>query len=224
LITVQEFTTKNPISIIGYEAGVCWGADIEDEAKNHKRGIDCINANHGRTLEFAEVYLTIDKYSARVMRELYTHIGGAPTRLQASTRYIDYGDFAYITPPKIGAFDKAKDVYNRVMNEIKKGSKELQALGIPKEDIANLYPLGMESKMVLRTNLRNLIDMSHQRMCNRAYWEFRRMMNDIVEALDNYSPEWHELVSMNVFQPKCDVYGYCTETKSCGRKEKKKND
>lgn len=224
MITVQEYTTKNPISIIGYEAGVCWGADIEDEGKNHKRGLDCINANHGRTLEFVQIYLTIDKYSARVMRELYTHIGGAPTRLQASTRYIDYGDFDYITPPKIGAFDKAKDIYNRVMNEIKKGSKELQALGIPKEDIANLYPLGMESKMVLKTNLRNLIDMSHQRMCNRAYWEYRRMMNDIVETLDNYSPEWHELVSMNVFKPKCDVYGYCTETKSCGRKEKKKND
>lgn len=224
MITVQESTTKNPISIIGYEAGVCWGADIEDEGKNHKRGLDCINANHGRTLEFVQIYLTIDKYSARVMRELYTHIGGAPTRLQASTRYIDYGDFDYITPPKIGAFDKAKDIYNRVMDEIKKGSKELQALGIPKEDIANLYPLGMESKMVLKTNLRNLIDMSHQRMCNRAYWEYRRMMNDIIEALDSYSPEWHELISMNVFKPKCDVYGYCTETKSCGRKEKKKND
>lgn len=224
MITVQESTTKNPISTIGYEAGVCWGANVEDASKNHKRGLDCINANHGRTLEFAQVYLTIDKYSARVMRELYTHIGGAPTRLQASTRYIDYGDFDYITPPKIGAFDKARGIYDRVMDEIKKGSKELQALGIPKEDIANLYPLGMESKMVLKTNLRNLIDMSHQRMCNRAYWEFRRMMNDIVEALDGYSPEWHELVSMNVFQPKCDVYGYCTETKSCGRKEKKKND
>lgn len=224
MITVQESTTKNPISIIGYEAGVCWGANIEDEGKNHKRGLDCINANHGRTLEFVQIYLTIDKYSARVMRELYTHIGGAPTRLQASTRYIDYGDFDYITPPKIGAFDKAKNVYNRVMDEIKKGSKELQALGIPKEDIANLYPLGMESKMVLKTNLRNLIDMSHQRMCNRAYWEYRRMMNDIIEALDSYSPEWHELISMNVFKPKCDVYGYCTETKSCGRKEKKKND
>lgn len=224
MITVQKSTTKNPISIIGYEAGVCWGADIEDEGKNHKRGLDCINANHGRTLEFVQIYLTIDKYSARVMRELYTHIGGAPTRLQASTRYIDYGDFDYITPPKIGAFDKAKDIYNRVMDEIKKGSKELQALGIPKEDIANLYPLGMESKMVLKTNLRNLIDMSHQRMCNRAYWEYRRMMNDIIEALDSYSPEWHELISMNVFKPKCDVYGYCTETKSCGRKEKKKND
>lgn len=224
MITVQESTTKNPISIIGYEAGVCWGADIEDEGKNHKRGLDCINANHGRTLEFVQIYLTIDKYSARVMRELYTHIGGAPTRLQASTRYIDYGDFEYITPPKIGAFDKAKDIYDRVMDEIKKGSKELRALGIPKEDIANLYPLGMESKMVLKTNLRNLIDMSHQRMCNRAYWEFRGMMNDIVKALDAYSPEWHELVSMNVFKPKCDVYGYCTETKSCGRKEKKKND
>ena len=51
-VTVQKYTTTSPISLIGEEAGICWGADITDEAKNHKRGIDCIKANHGRALEF----------------------------------------------------------------------------------------------------------------------------------------------------------------------------
>jgi len=94
-------------------------------------------------------------------------------------------------------------------------------MGIAKEDVANLYPLGMESKMVLRTNLRHLIDMSHQRMCTRAYWEYRKFMNELIKALDEYSWEWHNIVKMNVFKPKCELFGYCTEQKSCGRKEKK---
>lgn len=222
MIKIHEYTDPNPISMIGYEAGVCWGANTSDSQKNYRRGIDCIEANHGRTLEFPQVYLEISGYSARMMRELYTHIGGAPTRLQASTRYIDYGDFDYIIPPTIFNCKQAVEIYNDAMSAIKDASKKLQDIGIPKEDIANIYPLGMCSKMVIRTNLRNLIDMSHQRMCSRAYWEFRKFMNELVEALQAYSPEWSNIVDMKVFKPKCELFGYCTEKKSCGRKEKKK--
>ena len=98
-VTILKETTKNPLTLIGERAGVCWGADTGSPEKNRKRGIDCIESGHGRTLEFVNVEMVLDGYSARVIREWYTHIGGAPTRLQASTRYIDYGDFEYVTPP-----------------------------------------------------------------------------------------------------------------------------
>ena len=32
-VTIQRFTYKNPISMIGEEAGVCWGADTSDPEK-----------------------------------------------------------------------------------------------------------------------------------------------------------------------------------------------
>ena len=41
-ITILEETTKNPITLMGKRAGVCWGADITDDAKNYKRGLDCL--------------------------------------------------------------------------------------------------------------------------------------------------------------------------------------
>ena len=69
-------------------------------------------------MEFPQIFLTIDGYSARVIRELYTHIGGAPTRLQASTRYINYGDFEYIIPPSIQSNPFATEEYKYVMNII----------------------------------------------------------------------------------------------------------
>ncbi len=101
-ITIQDYTTKYPISMIGYEAGVCWGADVSNKDKNYKRGISCLESEHGRTFEFPDVYMTLDGYSAKVIREWYTHIGCLPTRLQASTRYINYQDgFAYIIPKSI---------------------------------------------------------------------------------------------------------------------------
>ena len=100
-ITILSGTTLNPISKIGLMAGVCWGSDTSDPDKNYQRGMDCIQSGHGRTLEFVNVEMILDGYSARVIREWYTHIGGAPTRLQASTRYIDYGKFGYVIPPSL---------------------------------------------------------------------------------------------------------------------------
>lgn len=222
-ITIQEETTKNPITLIGKEAGICYGSDISNSEKNYKRGINNLKSGHGRTMEFPQIFLTIDGYSARVIRELYTHIGGAPTRLQASTRYINYGDFEYIIPPSIQSNPFATEEYKYVMNIIQDAFVNLQERGIPKEDIANILPLGMTTTIVLRTNLRNLIDMSHQRLCARAYWEFRQLMKDIMKALSEYSEEWNYIVK-NYFKPKCELFGYCNEHDSCGKFSSKKEE
>lgn len=221
-ITILPETTKNPISLIGQRAGVCWNANTYDAEKNYKRGMDCILANHGRTLEFVNVEMIIDGYSARVIREYYTHIGSMPSRLQASTRYIDYEDksFSYICPPSILNNEEGSKIYFDAMDNIQESLRKLSALDLPREDIAMLLPLGMTTKIVDKRNLRNLIDMSHQRMCTRAYWEYRKLFNDICKALSEVSDEWKWIVD-NLFVPKCEQYGYCTEKKSCGRKDKK---
>ena len=36
-VTILPETTKNPISLIGESAGVCWGADILDDEKTRRR-------------------------------------------------------------------------------------------------------------------------------------------------------------------------------------------
>ena len=216
-ITILPETTKNPVTLIGRRAGVCWGGDVEDEEKNYRRGMDCIKSNHGRTLEYVNVEMILDGYSARVIREWYTHIGGAPTRLQSSTRYINYQKgFDYITPPAIAKDDDARKAYVRAMDGILESLKELEKIGIPREDSAMLLPLGMATRIVDRRNLRNLVDMSRQRMCARAYWEYRELFSDWCRELKGYSGEW-EWVVEHLFMPKCDAVGDCTEKKSCGR-------
>jgi thymidylate synthase (FAD) len=160
--------------------------------------------------------MVLDGYSARVIREFYTHIGGAPTRLQASTRYIEYGEFEYITPPTIEKNESTNKLYDSVMSLISTSIQKLEEAGIPKEDTANLLPLGMTTKVVCKINLRTLIDMSHQRMCARAYWEFRQLFRDIRRELKDYSEEWSYLVD-TYFEPKCDYLGYCPEKFTCGK-------
>lgn len=223
-ITILPETTKNPITLMGARAGVCWGAKVSDDEKNYKRGVDCIKSGHGRVMEYVNVEMIIDGYSAKVLREYYTHIGGAPTRLQASTRYINYSKgngFSFVTPKTIKKSEEASSEWYLAMANINHIIADfIEKYNIPVEDATMLLPLAYSSKMVDKRNLRNLIDMSRQRMCSRAYWEYRELFRDICNALKEYSDEWKWIVD-NLFHAKCDEVGYCTESKSCGRQSKR---
>ena len=218
-VIISSDTTKNPITMLGRYAGECWGAPTGDNEKNFKRGMECLESGHFRTGEFPDVYMILDGYSARVNREWYTHIGGAPTRLQASTRYIDYKDFSYVIPPTVLKNSVTTEIYKKAMHQITSAATALESLGVPREDAAMLFPLGMSTKVACKHNFRNLMDMSHQRLCSRAYWEYRQLFKDLMQALSEYSDEWKILVE-KFFKPKCEVCGFCTEKKSCGRKPK----
>lgn len=219
-VIILPGTTREPITKMGEMAGVCWGADTADASRNYRRGLDCIESGHGRVMEFVNVEMVLDGYSARVMREWYTHIGCLPARLQSSTRYIDYGRFDYIVPETVQANAKALERFNSTMSELQMAIRILEEdYGIPREDAALLLPFGMTTRVVDKRNLRNLVDMSHTRECVRAYWEFREMFGDLKKALADYSEEWEWIVRTQ-FKPKCEVLGYCPEKHGCGRKAK----
>ena len=220
VVTILPETTKYPITLMGERAGICWNSNIANDDKNYKRGMDCIKSQHGRVMEYVNVEMILNGYSARVIREWYTHLGGSPTRLQSSTRYIDYtkdNSFDYVVPPSIQKDECARIRYINVMKRINNECKALEKeFNIPREDAAMCLPLGMTTKIVDKRNLRNLVDMSKQRMCSRAYWEYRELFKDICDALREVSNEWEWIVD-NLFHPKCDDFGYCPEKKSCGR-------
>ena len=118
-ITILPETPKDPLALIGRRAGICWNADIINEEKNIKRGIDCIKSGHGRTLEFVDVHMIIDGFSARVMREYYRHVGGMTPYLQASTRYINYKDFDIIVPKSVKKDTDALVEFNATTRQLR---------------------------------------------------------------------------------------------------------
>ena len=191
--------------------------------------MDCILCEHGRTFEYPDVEMVIDGYSARCIREWYTHIAGGPTRLQSSTRYVKWegNSFAdnFVVPPsveKAKGDENAKAALADFEQSFMKLLDSMEKAGVPKEDMAMFYPLGMKTKIVDKRNMRNLVEMSHQRLCTRAYWEYRRLMKDICDALSEYSEEWKWIVE-NLMKPKCEVAGFCREKKSCGHRPKMQN-
>lgn len=220
-IIIDSNTVKNPISLIGEMAGPCYGTDISNQEKNYKRGLQCLKDEHFRTLEFAETWFIIEDISARTARQLYTHIGGAPTRLQASTRYIGYKNFEYIVPPAIKANKEAYLKYIQCMKQIQETTKVLQEdYDIKAEDANMILPLGMTTTVACRYNARTLMEMAGQRLCSRTYWEYRQLMKDIMQALSEYSEEWDTIITM-FFKCKCDKTGFCLEHKTCGKYPKR---
>lgn len=217
MIKVLEWD-KTPIQYMGQCVGNCYGSDTSDYKKNYKRGKDCIESGHGRALEYPSVTLEIDGYSIRVVRELMRHVIGT-TYTQESTRYVNMRERGYVTPPAIEHHEEASVLYKNLIDKIFDIYDELIRCGINKEDAAMLLPLSMKTKIVMKINARALLHMAEVRMCSRAYWEFRQLMNDIKETISQLDSEWHEIADLML--PKCEVVGYCTEKFSCGRKPKK---
>lgn len=219
MIEILDTTDKFPLQKIGKMAGVCWGGKTDDVEKNIKRAKDCIISGHGRVLEFVDVEMVLSDISCRLGREWYTHIAGK-VNLQSSTRYINYSNFDFIMPESIKKNAKLNIVYSDLMNKIKNVYKELCDAKIPVEDCGMILPLATTTKIVDKRNLRSLINMFNQRLCSRAYWEYRDLMLEIKEKLSALSDEW-KWIADNYFVPKCEKDGFCSETKSCGRVEKK---
>lgn len=208
---LEKRTEKDPLQHIGENAGICWGADITNVEKNIERAKICMKSGHMRTTEFPTVEMIIDEKSARAIRELYTHIIGV-TRLQESTRYVDYGEFTYYNP---FTKENSKKLYTEFMNNVSDTYRELLDEGESKEDIANILPLGMNTKIVWKINLRALIHFMNERLCSRAYKEIRQLCYEIKKLLSNYSDEW-KFICDTYFVPKCKTIGYCMEDKCCG--------
>ena len=226
-IELLDGTTENPLQKVGYNAGVCWAAPLDDAEKNRKRAISCIKAGHGRVLEYVDVEMVISGASARCLRELYTHIGGSPTRLQSSTRYVsEEQGFGYYIPPKIENNEELKPIYEDGMELIQKTYNSLMARKATKEDAANILPLGMESKMVWKINLRALINFMNRRLCTRALKEIRDLAVEIKDRLAEKNEEW-AWIAENLFVPTCEIYKYrnpnlvfCPEQQCCGKHKK----
>ena len=212
--------TKNPLTTIGEVSGICYGTT--NPKRFRKIAERCLKEGHGRISEFADITIEISGYSAKLLREIYTHIIGT-SRVQASTRYIDYSkQFDYIIPKTVKDNQEASKVWFECMYNIKESMLKLKDLGVPTEDYTNLLPLAYSSTMVLKINLRALIHMFNLRLCTCAYWEYREFMIELKKMLSELDDEW-KFLSDNYFVPKCIMNGYCDEeTRHCNLRPLKK--
>lgn len=222
-VKILEQTNKQPLSFMGQCAGIAYSSDTADQEKNYKRGLSCVLDGHYRMLEFCDIYFELDGYSIRVIREFMRHVGDGLTVIQRSTRYCDEGKSKYYTPPAIQKNEELSYLYNNTISySLAVYEHLIDKCGVKKEDAANLLPLGLNTTLAVKHNARTMMNMAEQRLCNRTYIEFRQLMRDFIEALSNYSEEWHILCS-KIMKCKCDKVSWCEEHMSCGKYPKKQD-
>lgn len=205
--------TKNPLSAMGERASHCYNTKLKNDSHARRIGKSVVSDGHGRNLEFVNVEFVLSGVSARVVRELYTHISGDPTRLQASTRYITYNEFDYYTPE--GLTCEQLGVYEETMANIQDNYGKLKKLGLENDITGYVLPLAMDTTVVWKGNLRNLINMFSQRLCKRALKEFQDIMKLLKQELSQLDDEW-EWIASNYFVPKCIASNnICYEKHGC---------
>lgn len=199
--------TKKPLSKIGNCSKECYNTQLKDDDHARRIGVHCLSSGHLRNMELAKLTIKITA-SARVIREVYTHIAGAPTRLQASTRYITYENFNYYIPN--GLNKDQENIYTNLMETIEKSYHNMKQLGVNNDITGYMLPLAMESTMILDCNARMLENMFSQRECLRALEEFRILMNLMKKEIANLDYEW-QWISDNFFKRKCEKANKCLE-------------
>ena len=88
-----------------------------------------------------------------------------------------------VLPKSIAKVDEKHGYFN-LMDEIEQHYGELQAQGVPNEDARMVLPNACTTSLYLSCNLRELIHIANERLCTRAQWEIREVVEQMVALVD----------------------------------------
>lgn len=199
--------TENPIGAIEEAACNCY----DSEPTGGKIMKSCYKSGHHSVLEFADFTFHIEGVSRALTHQLVRH--RMASYAQRSQRYCNEDGFGLVIPPSIEKNEVASKIYRDNLNIIRNAYINLQSLGIPNEDARYILPNACETIIEVKMNLRELIHFMNERLCTRAQWEIRQLAMMMKKAIVEQYPEFEEYLV-----PKCDVYRFCPEHKSCGRR------
>lgn len=181
-------STPNPIGTIAQIASICYDSD----PKNPLGLVKHLYKN-GHHSVFEHIYFTfkIEGISRACSHQLVRHRHCSFT--QRSQRYCSEDGFNFVLPPEASKnnFDLP---YNGMMRDAE-GNYKLLNKFVPNEDARYVLPNACETALYLSCNLRELIHMANERLCTRAQWEIRALVQQMVYCVN--ADLWFMLV------PKC---------------------
>ena len=166
--------TPNPVEVISKIASICYDSNPTDPMKLVQHLYK--NGHHS---VFEHIYFTfkIEGISRACSHQLVRHRHCSFT--QRSQRYCGEYDFEYIKPPSL-------DEYNMFELMVCEASDNYERLSevIPKEDARYILPNACCTELYLSCNLRELIHICNERLCSKAQWEIRQVVQKMVALVD----------------------------------------
>ena len=166
-------STKHPIETISKIASICYDSDPKDPMKLVQHLYK--NGHHS---VFEHIYFTfkIEGISRACSHQLVRHRHCSFT--QRSQRYCDESGFEYVTPYTID-YSNMEMITERIS-----ASYDILAKHYPKEDARYILPNACCTDLYLSCNLRELIHICNERLCSKAQWEIRELVEKMIELVD----------------------------------------
>lgn len=204
-VTLVRATDK-PIETIAEIASICY-----DSNPQNPMGLVKHLYRNGHHSVFEHIYFTfkIEGISRACSHQLVRHRMCAFT--QRSQRYCTEDGFGFVTPPTIHDDPASELNYRKVMYKAQDTYTGLTKMGeIPNEDARFLLPNACETSLFLSCNLRELIHIANERLCQRAQWEIRELVTQMRNLVDE-NLRW-------MLVPKCQS-GFLICNSPCHKKE-----
>ncbi len=221
--------SQHPVALIYAACRQCYSPRFSGELFDEKEGDPqkqaafirkVVASGHESPLEHVKFTFAIEGVSRALTHQLVRH--RIASFSQQSQRYVKETNFDYIIPPSIeqdeplrAEFLKTMEMiqssYNKLLEAFNKKGKVGQNAN---QDVRFVLPQAAETKIVVTMNCRELIHFFHQRCCQRAQWEIKRLGDEMLKLCRQKLPEVFGDVAA-----KCDALGYCPEGEafSCGK-------
>lgn len=188
--------TDNPVDLIGYCAGMCYGKD-DTSAKRVKF---CYKNGHMSVFEHASFTAEITGISRACSHQLVRHRLASYT--QESQRYteVDPDRQWYVIPPSFRSKEDHLTWYRGEMNRAVAAYDGALAVGIKPEDARFLLPEATKTRIAMTMNIREAYHFFDLRTAKHAQWEIRDLANMIIDALRKHSDQWGVLVDLWIDQ------------------------
>lgn len=161
------------------------GKGVEDDRRLIRK---LIALGHESVLEHAVATFEISGISRACANQLTRH--RLVSFVQESQRYAHAGVRGLIRPPSFSAEDWSKAQI--ILQEAQKLYSSLLERGVPKEDARFVLPLGIETRLAMTANFRELRHILRLRLSKAAQREIRGVARKIWEILYAHAPSCFE--------------------------------
>lgn len=213
--------TPDATSLIALAAMNCYGVDPTDNVSNEKmlRVIGhCLDSGHTSILEHASMtfFIVCDRATShQLVRTRHASYS------QRSQRYVDFmkdKKVEIIVPPTL-----TDDARTQFIKSISNNFNEALLFhekypDVKPEDIRFMYPNACATQIFMTLNFRSLAQMCHTRLCSRAQWGIRSIVNQMVELV---SPHCF-FMNHKLFNANCHFLGKCPEKNPCNNPPKRR--
>lgn len=125
---------------------------------------------------------------------------------QQSQRAVKVERGAFVVPPTVASKPEAAEIYGEVLSKAIEAYEKLVSLGVPMEDARYVVPQGVQTKLVVTMNARELLHFFGLRLCERAQWEIRELARRMLEEVKKVAPAIFASAG-----PRCLYLGRCPE-------------